>query len=139
MDEVRTQLEEKTTLHLIQVPYVMVRTRDRVSTRYRNPRGRGDNDAEAKPRSLLHHSHLDTRVSEPRRDEVELSNRLRTDDAKRQCGMESSRQAELAASGVISPCVLASLHDLFPVGFARHKFQAWNWQRLGRPICWNWL
>ena len=76
-----------------------------------------------------------TRVSEPRRDEVELSNRLRTDDTKRQSGMESSRQAELAASEVILPCVLASLQDLFPVGFARHKFQAWNWRRLGRPIC----
>ena len=43
-----------------------------------------------------------------------MSNRLRTDDANRCSGMESSRQAELAASGVISPCVLASLHDLFP-------------------------
>ena len=28
--------------------------------------------------------------------------------------MESSRQAELAALEVISPCVLASLQDLFP-------------------------
>ena len=32
-----------------------------------------------------------------------------------------SRQAELAASGVTSPSLLASLQDPFPVGFARHN------------------
>ena len=35
---------------------------------------------------------LTARVSELRRDEVELSNRLRTDDANRRSGMESSRE-----------------------------------------------
>ena len=43
-----------------------------------------------------------------------MSNYLRTDDANRQSGMESSRQAELAASGVILPSLLASLRDRFP-------------------------
>ena len=43
------------------------------------------------------------------RDEVESSNRLRTDDANRRSGMESSRQVELVASGVILPSLLASL------------------------------
>ena len=43
-----------------------------------------------------------------------MSNRLRTDDANQRSGMESSRQAELVASGVISPSLLASLQVPFP-------------------------
>ena len=96
----------------------MVRTRDRVSTRFRNPRGRGENDAivyrggaevtiasfSSRPQGFLNRG--ETRSS--------CSNRLRTDDANRRSGMGSSRQAELAASGVISLGLLASLQDPFP-------------------------
>ena len=63
------------------------------------------------------------RVSEPRRDEVELSNCLRTDNANRRSGMESSRQAEFAASGVISPSLLASLQDSFPGWYYPPQFK----------------
>ena len=53
----------------------------------------------------------DREGSEPRRDEAELSNRLRTDDANCRTGMENSRQAKLAVLGVISPSLLASAPD----------------------------
>ena len=46
---------------------------------------------------------------------MQLSSRLRTDDANCRTGMENSRQAELAVSGVILPSLLASVSDpLFP-------------------------
>ena len=63
------------------------------------------------------------RVSKLRRDEVELSNRLRTNNANRWVGMESSRQAELAALGDFTLC----LHDLFPGWLCPPQIiQAWN-------------
>ena len=64
--------------------YVMVRAREWVTTRLKEPEGEGWELCNSVPRRSRGHYCIilipDREGSEPRRDEAELSNRLRTDD-----------------------------------------------------------